>query len=278
MLALSLRRVAVAGLALFALLAVGTIAVAQDFRVFTRVDDVTNPAEPVSISHSTTLFHAGRVYDYVGQVAELVVIDFPNRNVTLLDIERRVSTTVDFDEINHVLKRSRQETLDYADQLAREPGQQRAAAELRFQLDPKFEVVFDKARSVVDLRSDHLAYTVNGAADGDRVEQVRAYLRYADWASRLNHVINPRAPYPAARMAVNDALRERDLLPVEVSLEIRGDAGAQRFRAVHRAHWQLDSTDRRRIHHWKTLLDDDSDTRRVTLLEYQRTMLTAKSR
>lgn len=251
--------------------------VAQDFRVFTRINDLTDPSrdrEP--ISHSTTLFHAGRVYDFVGPAGELVVLDFGNRSITLLDTARRVSTTIDFDQVNHLLKRSRKETLDQADQLAGS-RKLRAAEELRFMIEPRFETMHDPKRNVLDLRSPSLAYSVQ-CAKPDREEQIEAYLRYADWATRLNHVLNPDRPFPAAREALNAALRERGLLPVEVTLTVRGENGVQRLQAVHRAHWQLDTTDRRHIHHWRTLLSEDAATRRVDLMEYQRTVLTAKSR
>jgi hypothetical protein len=251
---------------------------AQEFRVFTRVYDVTRPGNPdTPISHSTTLFHAGRVYDYVGPAGELIVLDHANRRVTLLDTVRRVRTDVDFDEVNRLLKLSRRETLDLVDGLTREPGQAQPATVLRFYLDPKFDTVFDAERNELQLRSPHVVYRAT-CARLDEPARVEAYLRYADWAARLNHVLNPHAPYPAPRVALDEELRQRTLFPLEVTLELRTDTGERRYRAVHQTHWELNSTDRRKIHHWTTLLDDEVGTKRVTFLEYQRTVLTAKVR
>lgn len=252
---------------------------AQEFRVFTKVYDTASPEGPtVPVSTSTTMFHAGRVYDYVSPAGELVVLDLANRKVTLFDTKRRVSTTVDFDEIVHLLKRSREETLEYLDELELEPGGKESTALLRFHLDPTFEESYDAEKQRLTLSSDHLVYRAT-CTELDEPEHLDAYLRYADWAARLNHVVHPHSPFPAARLRLDDALRERGRLPVQVELERRAAGEAPRtLKAVHLIHWNLNPTDRRKIHYWSTLLRDEKSTRNVGFREYQEAVLTATSR
>lgn len=250
---------------------------AQEFRVMTRIQDLASPsANDEPISTSTTLFHAGRVYDYVAPAGELIVIDHANRTMTLLDMQQRVATTVAFDEIMRLLKLSRSASESYLRELADEPGGRESAALLRFHLDPEFDERFETETKQLELLSKHVVYRAT-CSEGVDPSHLKAYLQYADWVARLNHVLNPHAPFPAARLALDEALRERSLLPVEVELELHAMGTVHAFRAVHRVHWELDSNDRRRIHYWQGLLDDEQGTRRISFRDYQQAVLAAKS-
>jgi hypothetical protein len=76
---------------------------------------------------------------------------------------------------------------------------------------------------------------------------------------------------PAPRMALNDSLRRRGLIPVEVELQTDIE-GRIHLRARHVIHWQLDGRERGLIHQWETLLKSRT-LRRVTFHEYQRAVL-----
>ena len=273
----AVRALVVAALAVPFLAAVDRAA-GQEFRVFTKVYGSAVPGGAVEpVSTSTTMFHAGRVYDYVSPAGELVVLDLANRSVTLLDTGRRVSTTVDFDEIMHHLKRSREETLAYLGELEKEPGGRESTSLLRFHLSPKFEEAFDSAEQRLTLASDRMVYRAT-CTEIDEPSHLDAYLKYADWVARLNHVVHPHSPYPEARIRLDEALRKHARMPTQVELELRPPGESPRtFRAVHRIHWDLNATDRKKIHYWSSLLRDEETTRKVGFREYQEAMLTAKS-
>ncbi len=249
----------------------------QEFRVFTKVYASGVPGEVEPVSTSTTMFHAGRVYDYLSPAGELVVLDLANRQVTLLDTGRRVSTTVDFDEIMHLLKRSREEATAYLSELEQEPGGRESASLLRFHLSPKFEEVYDTKERRLTLAADRMVYRVS-CSEVEEPAHLDAYLKYADWIARLNHVVHPHSPYPEARIRLDEALRKHGRIPTQVELELRPPGESPRtLRAVHRIHWDLNATDRRKIHYWSSLLRDEEATRKVGFREYQEAMLTAKT-
>ena len=78
---------------------------AQEMRVYTTVRDLSalaanEPAEraPV-ISRSLTLFHAGKVSDYVDAAKEVTVFEPSHHRFTLLNERRRTVTNVAQDEV-----------------------------------------------------------------------------------------------------------------------------------------------------------------------------------
>jgi hypothetical protein len=76
------------------------------------------------------------------------------------------------------------------------------------------------------------------------------YLRYVDWAARLNVVVDEKSPLPAARLQVHEALRQRALLPLEVVRTVHSKEG-QRLTARHTFFWTLYDNDREVIRSWE---------------------------
>lgn len=252
-------------------LACGGTAAAQEFRVFTQLSgyprgDVRE--EPQPLSRSLTLYHAGLVYDFVGDADEVTVFDPANRRFVILNTARGLATTIGFDQLSEMIERSRAETASYA---ANHTGA--SAAALEFQLDPQFEERYDAAARVLVLEGRSMSYTVRCAAPPGPAE-LRAILDYCDWAARLNHALQPEALYPAARIALDMSLRRRERIPTQV--ELWANFGSPlRLRAEHKTEWQLYAHDRRLINKWRRQLED-SKTKFVPFAEFQRTALAAK--
>lgn len=257
--------------ALAVCLAFGGTAAAQEFRVFTKVSgypggDVRR--EPTPLSRSLTLYHAGLVYDFVRAADELTVFDPGNRRFLILNTARGVATTIDFDQLEKVIEHSRHETARYA---ADRSG--RAAAALRFQLDPRFEERYDAAAGRLMLEGEYITYAVRCAAAPGPAE-VRAILEYSDWTARLNHALQPQAFFPAARIALDESLRRKQRIPVHVDLRADFDSPLH-LRAEHEFHWKLHATDRTLINKWRRQLED-TRTKFVAFPEYQRMAVAAK--
>ena len=89
-------------------------------------------------------------------------------------------------------------------------------------------------------------------------------------------MLHPQSLFPSPRLALNDALRQEMVMPVEVRLSIAGKNPIQ-LRAEHKIHWKLDEKDRRFIQLWETQLKD-RNTRRVSFREYQQAMLVSLSK
>jgi len=256
----------------------------QEFRVYTRIFDdssrTTNqPAHPASapvISRSVSLFHAGKVYDYIDTIGEVTIFEPAQRRFRIINGSGRTATTVTFDELNHLLKLGEGEAKRQAAELAEKNDQTSlyTATLLLFLVNPQFQEHFDPDRLQLQLSSRSFSYTVQCDA-GVRPEHIDRYLNYAGWAARLNAVLHPQALLPAPRLALNTALREHQLMPTQVQLTANVDRPF-RLRAEHKIHWNLDKKDRSNINHWESLLRDDS-LKFVTFQEYQRSFLISQN-
>lgn len=268
--------------ALFVLMAGLTLptAAAQEFRVFTVVYDLSAEAEggrPPVVARAATLFHAGKVYDYLDSANEVIVYEPTERRFRVLNPSRGIVTTVAFDEIRQLLKIAREETERQAERLAgsSEPEAARAAGLLRFQLDPRFQESFDEQSGLLALDGGVLRYEVR-AVDPARPGVAGAYLEYADWVHQLNYLLHPGPILPEPRLALNQALRAKGRLPEAVEQRVAITPVLHR-RAEHTLHFELNAQDRALIHQWETQLGSES-IRQVPLREYQKAVLTAKAR
>lgn len=234
---------------------------AQEFRIYTRVMLQNPPAganttpKPEVIARSLTLFHAGKVYDYIDSVGEVIVFEPAQRRFLILNTARDVATSVNFDELHNLLKVARHRTESYVDQLDGDGDEKSrlAAAQLRFQLNPEFEESWDSNSRRLSMSGRFLRYSALCAVEESPQEVVDGWLRYADAMARLNFVLHPGALFPDARMAVNASLAKRRKLPVEVELMTNADTNVH-LRALHEIHWELDAKDRNQIHHWESLV------------------------
>lgn len=255
-----------------------TTATAQDFGIYTRVHRVPLPgAAPAAggtvVSRSVSLFHAGKVYDHTGD--EVVIFEPAHNRFTLLNTKQHVAAVVHTDEIKQLLKIAREETEQHVARLREQPSATSAKAleQVGFTLSPQFEEAIDATGKRLTLSSPHLKYRVTGTP-AKRPEIVETYLRYADWAARLNYVLHPHILFPETRLALNASLRRKKLLPTEV--ELHSELGTPlHLRAHHEFHWELDSHDRTLINGWEQLLKAPT-TKQVTFQEYQRSVLVAQ--
>lgn len=265
--------------ALAALWLLPAAASAQELRIYTQVYNegavAARPDQrPPVISRSLTLFHAGKVYDYIDSVGELTIFEPAHRRFTILNgtHEPVLATVVTFDEIRQILKVGRKETEDYVARLQQQgdPISRQVIEPLRFQLEPQFEERYDSAKHRLQLTSETYRYDVQ-CAEVESSDTVEIYLHYADWVARLNYVLHPQALFPAPRLALNDALRKHNVVPVAV--ELRADFERRlHLRAEHQLHWDFNAKDRSDINHWESLLKSKK-IRFVPLREYQQLLL-----
>lgn len=245
---------------------------AQEMRVYTRVSDVADDGGKPS--RSLSLFHHGRVYDYIPAADEVTILEPAHNRFTLLNAGRNIATTVEFDEIQRILKvsgdvvRARVTELDgESDRAARD-----VVEFLKFQLDPKFEPLFNESRGTLQLKSRMLIYSVEATVPQD-TSVVTLWAKYADWTARLNYVLHPGAVLPAPRLALNAMMRQKKMIPTRVELQTN-IAPKRHLRAEHRIDWELDPGSLTLINRWETLLRSRT-VKRVTFAQYQRTLLTA---
>ncbi|WP_437225586.1 hypothetical protein SH661x_004133 [Planctomicrobium sp. SH661] len=252
-----------------------TSASAQDMRIYTSVSDVSKGA-PRVVSHSLTLFHAGKVYDYMDETGEVVIFEPVHHRFVILAKDYR-ATEVPFSELNHFLESARTESLTYISKLNAQENSNAARLEalVRFQLAPAFQESQNESKQTLELASEHLTYNVK-TAKIESTQFVRQYLDYADWAARLNFVLRPNSTYPEARLKLNDSLRKLELLPTQVDLQLQMTEPV-RLRAEHQFAWEFLSIDRSNISSWERTLQSDR-VRWVPFQQYQQQSVVQKSR
>jgi hypothetical protein len=277
---------ALAALAALVLTTSGTTLLAQDFSVSTRLSQRSGPSDPEPqatsggwepIGYSVTYFHAGKVYDRLEQVGEVVILEPADSRFVILSFNgNQMATTLEFSQLLQYLKVARTQTETHVARLTRNDTQsvQRRQA-LTFQLSPQFVQSFDPASDRLTMSSPLLRYEVETVAT-DRPGVVQQYLQYADWTARLNYVLHSKALYPDVRVAVNDALAAQDRLPCEIRLLLDGDVPVQ-LRSQHRFEWSLGSVGHAIIRECETARTN-SATRWVEFSKYQEALAAETSR
>lgn len=258
--------------ALFALFGRPLTASSQDMAVYTTVSMPVEgePAKPVG--RSLTLFHAGKVYDYMEDAGELVVLEPHENRFTIVSGNHYTGARVEFSELIQFLKVAHAEMQSIVDT---PQGESASLSEwLQFQLDPQFRES-SGAGDRLSLNSTVMNYSVQ-TAKAPEPEQVERYLSYADWAAKLNFVLHPGSTYPAPRLKLNEALRRGGVLPVMVELVSSTDPPVH-LRASHKFQWDLQSAEKQHIHQWERLLES-KQVRWVGFHEYQERLIAEVAR
>lgn len=255
-------------------------AAAQEFRIYTRIVPVRPPGgDPGRRTEVTTrtlsLFRAGKVYDYIDSVGEVIVYEPAQRRFVILSTAREVAATLEFEDLKQLLSVARFEAEHHLVQTASDAADAAASAPLRFQLSPEFAEQVDRESRRLRLTAPELSYDVR-CVESSAPEVLDAYLRYADWIARLNYVLHPQALFPEPRLALNTRLRRLQWMPVEVELRTTANGGMH-LRAEHKIHWHLDAQDRSLIQQWETLLQSKR-TRWVSFRDYRNLLIVGERR
>jgi len=251
-------------------------ATAQDMRVYTIVTDVGAPGQtPTALSHSLTLFHAGKVYDFMEDVGEVVVLDLQQNRFIVIGSNQR-ATIVPFEELQQFLRSANLEANRYLDELESKGDRLAAehAAAIRFQLTPTFKEQFQADTRQMKLTGDFMSYDVQTIVPPSDA-CVENYLAYTDWAAKLNCILHPRSTFPEPRLHLNTRLREQKLLPVKVDLRVKVDTELH-LQAEHKFSWELSAFDKRLITKWEKLITSPQ-TPWISFPQYQQDLYTKKT-
>lgn len=241
---------------------------AQDFRVLTRVyDSRAAKGRTKPVSTSTALFHAHKVYDSVDSALEVTIFEPAHDRFVLVNAERHLSTVIPFRVFRRAVEQEEFKVAEQAAKLERSGSASELdmANHLKFQLHPIFATNYNLDTSVLTMDGAQLSYKLK-CEKAAVPETVDVYLDFADWAARLNMLISPTGRLPGARLQVNDFLRDRKLLPIEVTAE--NHKPDWHLVAEHRFEWSLTETDRQRIQECEGLLKEG--LKQVTFEEYQK--------
>jgi len=230
---------------------------AQDLRVHTTVRDLSGSGASKSnesdsvVARSLMLFHAGKIYDYVDPAQEVIVFEPAHHRFTVMNQPRQLRSELTQDEIRQYLGLVEKEAQRRIEEDLPSPSRKPLEL-LQFQLQPNFATTFDSKKNHLQLGSPHLQYTVSTSTPPS-AEIAEKYLFVADWTAQLNSVLHPQSMLPAARLKLNEELRQRTMIPLSVELKADAEPGLH-LQARHEWTWQLEKTDRQLIDEWERQL------------------------
>ena len=226
---------------------------AADFRIHTRVY-FGQQSEPVS--ENSTFFADNKVFDYLGQPAEVTIFDPAAGAFTLLNTQRRLRTSIPLADISQFMATLRQQAQNLGDPF------------LDFLAAPKFQQEITRSGQALNLTSPFMNYRV-GLVPAKNAEVVSQYTEFSNAYAQLNTMTNPASLPPFARMKVNAALAEQQSLPSTVELTITPRKGAGRqpivYRSEHEIAWRLTDSDRSQL---ETALADSREFEEVEFAVY----------
>ena len=222
-------------------LAVGTqmaaLTLALDFRVETDVF-IGNEKDPVA--ENLTLFADGQVYDFVLSGSKEITIYDPTRGqFKLLDTGRKFRSNVSTQQLLEMVEARDAATLKGEDPF------------LRAIVKPKFETKVEEfeengeSRVRITLASKEVTYKAVGHRP-QHAEAVHAYRQFCDYFARFN-AVRPGTLPPGARLALNQALAERGLVPIEIERTDSAPGRKLEVRSRHLINWILSKQDHQRI-------------------------------
>jgi hypothetical protein len=209
-----------------------------------RVDsELFKDQDKMPLLQTLTIFHSGMVYDFLLTTPqEVTVLDPLRGRITLLDEGRRVKATV-----------TTQEILEFTLALQTHAAQEKDPL-LVFCATPQFETtersVEQQGQTLAELHlsAKPLSYVALGQQPA-WPQAAALYRQFADWAARLNATRPGNLP-PAARLALNEALAERGLVPLEIRRTIPATSRLGKrleLRSQHRFNWTLSGEDHKRL-------------------------------
>jgi hypothetical protein len=215
-------------------LALPTLSLAEEFRVET---DVFVGSQKKPVAQNLTIFTSGLVYDFpLMGPNEIAVLDPTRGRFVLLDVSKKVKTTLTTQEILEFTASMKARTQD-------------AEGVVGFAANPQFEQSFDDQTGRLTLSSKLMTYSMKGNKPKQN-SAAEAYRQFADWYARLNATRPGNLP-PFARLELNKAVFERGLVPEEVELTVAPNSRllgrTLTIRSHHMINWALPGTDRKRI-------------------------------
>jgi hypothetical protein len=207
------------------------VARAEDFCIHSKVTIAKETVE------TSTVFHSGRVYDFLSEPDEVTIFDPPGRKFVVLNPARSVKTEVSLNEIEQFSQKMKAEAMA------------RPVALLAFLADPKFGETFDESTGELTLTSAWMDYEVK-TVKPRYPEAVALYSDFTNWQTKLNSLMKAGSLPPFARLTLNDALARHQRLPTEVLLTRYAQHPEKRqmtIRAEHRMQWRLDDSDLTKI-------------------------------
>jgi hypothetical protein len=208
-------------------------AAGQEFRIET---EIFVGEEPEPVSHTVTLFEKSAVYEFMDTPQRIIVYRHGQEGKTgqfmLLDTVRELRTDVEVSRVEKLMHTMTEWASKHKDPL------------LRFAATPKFEEAFDVDSGSLSLT--HAEWTYRAATI--KANDAATLTRYRDFTDRYAELsaMMFNSPPPGPRLALDAALANHGVVPVEIKRTLGGDE-KNVVKATHMFFWSLSRNDRARL-------------------------------
>lgn len=210
---------------------------ALDFRIET---DLFIGSDKEPFCENLTLFSGGQVYDFLLTGSKEITIYDPKRGqFKLLDTERKLKSNISTQQLLEKVAATEEEIAKGNDSF------------MRAVIKPNFESKVEEfeengeSRVRITLTSKEIIYKVVGSRP-EHAEAVHAYRQFGDFFARFNSV--RLGGFPAgARLALDQSLAERGLVPIEVERTDITPGGKLERRSRHLINYILSKQDLQKI-------------------------------
>lgn len=224
------------GLIVIASLAIASSALAEGFRIETKVFKGEEKPEQEAVSETTTLFLNGIVYDFLKKPQQTAVFRKPGGGkpgqFTLLNDQQQILTKVSTEKVAGTMTKLKSWAAEQRDPF------------LQFAANPQFDETFDDESGKLVLASHLENYNVM-TEPAEHSDEMAIYKEFLDWYTQLNTLLSGGGVPPEPRLRLNSVLARRKVVPLKVEL---ARAGEDPLRAEHRFTWRISQVeDHKRI-------------------------------
>ena len=196
-----------------------------------RVDtDVTEGGQAKPVQRSITFFHNGVAYNLSQDSGELMVVDWKNDRIILLNTKQEIQTTVEISRLQHLLESARTQS---------------AATSLVGFVKGAEKVQSEGSKIRVGDQLMLYEATMQRPDDEDRARDfAQQYRQFADATKLLSAFAGPP---PFHRLQLNEAICDEHSLPDVIELKIRVGDDTVTYKSTLHVIWTLSRKDQQRI-------------------------------
>jgi hypothetical protein len=210
------------------------IAQVGSFRIET---ELYHGDEPAPFSKNLTIFKPEAVYDLMlSEPRETTIFDARRGTFVILDEVRKTKTSLTTEELLVASQEMKTQILA-------------GKKDWHYLADPPLQPTFDAAAKTLRLACPQLTYEATCEHAPDQ-SAARRWRTFAVWYAHLN-AARPSGSPPFARLMLNEALYQRELIPTEVRLTIsapgRFTTKTVTMRSKHIVSWRITRSDEDRI-------------------------------
>ncbi|GAB5402911.1 MAG: hypothetical protein Aurels2KO_11420 [Aureliella sp.] len=215
------------GIVVACLLASMTVNVMAQENGFRLETDVFVQGNDKPVSRTVTLFHNGVAYDFPRDGQRVTMVDPSGNRIVIFDTQRSVQTVVDIKELAKLMETAKKQAPEFLTAIIAEADR----------------VQSDSEKTVIG--GEILSYTATHQSP-PKQEYATSYAAFADALALLNAGREP-AQLPYSRLKLNTTLRQKGLMPREVTKKVSIGSKPTVVRSIVHATWRLSSEHEDRI-------------------------------